>query len=66
MHFLIQVLLTFLMVSAVMLLMALIRPLAQPRQLPVRQDLALTTESSVKIAGALVILAVVVFFMVFW
>jgi solute:Na+ symporter, SSS family len=65
-HFLVQVLFTFVIVSVVMLLFALIKPLEQPRQLPVRRELAAETAPVVKVAGAAVILGVVLFFVVFW
>jgi SSS family solute:Na+ symporter len=65
-HFLLQVLLTFLIVSAVMGVMTLLKPLAAPRQLPVREDIALSTEPVVKVAGMAVIGAVILFFLVFW
>ena len=64
-HFLLQVLLTFLLVTAVMGLMTLLKPLPEPRQLPVREEISTQTESSVKIAGALVITAVLAFFLWF-
>jgi solute:Na+ symporter, SSS family len=64
-HFLIQVLLTYLAVSAVMLLIAIAKPMAGPRELPVRRDLAFTTAPVVKIAGAMVILGVALFFVLF-
>lgn len=65
-HFLIQVLLTFLIVSAVMAVMAIVKPLPAPRQLPARQDISLETAPVVKITGALVIAGVILFFIVFW
>jgi SSS family solute:Na+ symporter len=64
-HFLIQVLLTFLIVSAVMLAFALVKPLAEPRRLPERAEISLETAPVVKITGALVILAVLAFFYIF-
>jgi len=64
-HFLVQVLLTFLLVSAVMLALALWKPLAEPRRLPQRMEVALQTEPVVKLTGAAVVLAVVIFFIVF-
>jgi SSS family solute:Na+ symporter len=66
MHFLLQVLLTFLIVSVVMWIMTLLNPLRAPRQLPVREEISLTTEPVVKFAGAAVIGAVILFFLVFW
>lgn len=65
-HFLLQVLIAFGVVAAVMTLMTLLFPRLAPRELPVREEIALQTEPIVKITGALVILGVVVFFAVFW
>jgi len=65
-HFLVQVLLTFLIVSAVMGLLAIVKPLPSPRQLPVRQEISLQTDTVVKVTGALVIAGVLAFFIVFW
>jgi len=65
-HFLIQVLLSFAGVAAIMFLMTLVNPLPQAKQLPVREDISLVTEPVVRIAGVLLILGVVAFFVVFW
>lgn len=65
-HFLLQVLLAFLVVAAVMTVMTVVSPLAKPKELPVREEISLRTEPVVKIAGALVILGVVAFFIAFW
>jgi SSS family solute:Na+ symporter len=65
-HFLIQVLLTFLIVSAAMLVIALVKPLPEPKRLPQRTEMALTTAPVVKLAGGAVMVAVLVFFLVFW
>lgn len=65
-HFLLQVLLTFLMVCASMLLMTWWRPLSEPRRLPERAEISPTTEGVVKITGAAVIVAVILFFVIFW
>ena len=65
-HFLLQVLLAFLIVAAVMTAMTTVSPLAKPKELPVREDVSLVTEPVVKVAGALVILGVIAFFIAFW
>lgn len=65
-HFLLQVLFAFLVVAAVMSVMTLISPLPKAKQLPVREDISLETEPIVRIAGALVILGVLAFFLIFW
>lgn len=65
-HFLLQVLLAFLFVAAVMTAMAWISPSAKAKELPVREEISLQTEPVVKIAGGLVILGVAAFFIIFW
>ena len=65
-HFLLQVLLSFLIVAAVMILMTLVTPRTTPSSLPVRAEIILKTEPVVKIAGAAIILGVIVFFITFW
>lgn len=65
-HFLLQVLFAFLIVAAIMTLMTLASPLTKAKELPVREEISLETEPIVKIAGGLVILGVVLFFIVFW
>jgi SSS family solute:Na+ symporter len=65
-HFLLQVLFAFLIVAAIMTVMTLVSPLAKAKELPVRDEISLETEPIVKIAGGLVILGVVLFFIIFW
>jgi uncharacterized sodium:solute symporter family permease YidK len=65
-HFLLQVLFAFLIVAAVMTAITAIAPLAKAKELPVREEMNLQTEPIVKLAGAAVILGVVVFFIIFW
>jgi SSS family solute:Na+ symporter len=65
-HFLIQVLFTFLIVSAVMVGIALLKPLPEPKRLPERAEMAVETAPVVKLAGTAVVAAVVLFFIVFW
>ena len=65
-HFLLQVLFTFLIVAGVMLAMTLVKPQTKPRELPVREEISLQTDPIVKIAGGLVILGVIAFFIIFW
>ena len=64
-HFLIQVFLSFLIIAAVMWLITLARPLAEPRRLPERVEMAVPTDPVVKIAGAAVLLAVLGLFVIF-
>lgn len=65
-HFLVQVALTFSLVLALMGLITFAWPLKEPRRLPERNDLDLRSSPVVLLAGAAVILAVAVFFLVFW
>jgi SSS family solute:Na+ symporter len=65
-HFLVQVALTFAIVSAIMGLITLAWPLKQPRELPVRQEMNVETCREVKWAGGLVIAGVVLFYLIFW
>ena len=65
-HFLLQVLLSFIVVAILMTAITMIRPLTKPRELPVREEISLQTEPVVKIAGTAVILGVIVFFIAFW
>jgi SSS family solute:Na+ symporter len=65
-HFLLQVLLAFLVVGGLMTVMTLVSPLAKAKELPVREEISLVTEPIVKIAGAAVILGVILFFFIFW
>jgi solute:Na+ symporter, SSS family len=65
-HFLLQVLLAFAAVAAVMVAITLARPLAQPKVLPERQDLDTRTTPAVLWSGAAVIAGVVLFFIKFW
>jgi solute:Na+ symporter, SSS family len=66
MHFLIQVALTFNLVVLLMGAMTFWRPLAEPRTLPVRNDLSMKTEPIVKWAGAAVLMGTAVVYAVFW
>jgi SSS family solute:Na+ symporter len=65
MHYLTQVLGSFAVVFAAMVGITRLRPLSQPRTLPVREDIALQTEPIVKIAAGLVIAAVATLFLIF-
>jgi SSS family solute:Na+ symporter len=66
MHFLLQVLLAFLGCALLMVLITLAAPLREPRRLPLREDMDVRTEPMVVIAGALVILGVAAFYIIFW
>jgi solute:Na+ symporter, SSS family len=65
MHYLTQVLCSFAVVSAAMIVADLVSPLSKPRKLPVREDIALTTDPIVKAAAVAVITAVAVLFFIF-
>jgi SSS family solute:Na+ symporter len=65
-HFLIQVAITFWLLIIIMGLITFIRPLDKPRELPVREGIETRTAMEVKLAGAAVIAAVAVFYIVFW
>lgn len=60
-----RMLLTFVVLLAAMTFLTLARPLAEPRVLPVRQDIDMRSSPLVYVSGILVILAVLVFFAVF-
>ena len=54
------------MIHALMGLITFIKPLDKPRILPVREDIDIRTEPVVKVIGGLVLLAVIVFYIIFW
>ena len=65
-HFLIQVALSFVLVLAIMGLITLLKPLAEPKVLPVREGVEVKTAPVVKLVGAVVLAAVAVFYVIFW
>jgi SSS family solute:Na+ symporter len=65
-HFLIQVAIAFGLVIGIMAVITLCKPLEKAKVLPVRDDIVLKTGLEAKILGSLVILAVVVFYVIFW
>jgi SSS family solute:Na+ symporter len=65
-HFLIQVCLSFVLVITIMAVITLIKPLAEPRKLPVREDIVIKTSLEAKIAGGLVLIGVAIFYIIFW
>ena len=65
-HFLLQVLITFVLVCALMGAITAAAPMKEPKTLPVREDLDLQTDPKVKALGAIIIAAVVGFVIVFW
>lgn len=65
-HFLIQVLLAFSIVTFVMAIWTWAAPRATPKQLPQQSDIQLHSGPVVYITGSLVILGVLAFFFIFW
>jgi SSS family solute:Na+ symporter len=65
-HFLLRMAITFVVVVALMLVITAVRPLAQPRTMPVREDIDMSTSPLVVVCGVIVMLAVVAFFVLFW
>lgn len=65
-HFLIQGLLTFLILCTVMVAITFVAPLKEPKRLPVREDMDVANSKPAGVLGALVIAGVAVFVIVFW
>jgi len=65
-HFLIQVAISFQLVLLCMGLVTFWKPLKEPKELPVREGIDAKTAPEVKIIGALVVAAVVIFYIIFW
>ena len=65
-HFLIQVAVSFELVLMIMALITFFKPLDKPRPLPVREEVDLHTAGTVKLAGAAILAAVAVFYIIFW
>ncbi len=65
-HFLIQVALSFVLVLAIMGVITFLKPLAEPKVLPVREGVEVKTAPVVKLVGAVVLAAVAVFYVIFW
>ncbi|MEW6741479.1 MAG: solute:sodium symporter family transporter [Planctomycetota bacterium] len=65
-HFLIRMAITFVAVSGIMAVMTAIAPLREPKRMPVQEGYDLKSAGVARWWGALVVAAVVVFFVVFW
>jgi SSS family solute:Na+ symporter len=65
-HFLIQVAIAFQLVLLIMGLITFWKPLKEPRRLPVRKEMDVSTEPRVKWIGAAVIAGIVAFYIIFW
>ena len=57
---------TFIIVLAVMYVITLLKPLPEPKKLPVRKDFDMKPSASVVWLGALVIAIVIVLYAIFW
>lgn len=65
-HFLLQVLVDFLLLSIIIGIMTVVKPLTAPVDMPVRNEIETETSRVVYVAGILVIAAVVLFYILFW
>lgn len=65
-HFLIQVLIAYLLVCGIVFIITLMRPLDKARVLPKRHDFKMETGLGVKLSGIAVVVGVFAFFIVFW
>lgn len=65
-HFLLQVLITFVLVCLIMGAITVASPMSEPKTLPVREDINLESDPRVKALGGVVIVAVIVFIIIFW
>ncbi|MDZ7261089.1 MAG: hypothetical protein ONB05_03090 [candidate division KSB1 bacterium] len=65
-HFLIQVAIAFQLVLLIMGLITFWIPLQEPSRLPVRKEMDVRTEPRVKWAGAIVIIIIITFYIIFW
>ncbi len=64
--FLNRMAITFVAILAIMSAITMLRPLAEPKEMPVREEIEVTTSPLVLVLGGLVILGVVAFYAVFW
>jgi len=65
-HFLIRMMITFCAVTLIMLVMTAVKPLTEPRVMPVREDVDTTPSRLAMVLGAGVIAGVIGFFIIFW
>ncbi len=65
-HFLIQVGIAFGVLCLLMGIITLISPLKEPVVLPVRKDMDIKTSPEVKLAGGVVIMGVIAYYIIFW
>jgi len=64
--FLNRMAITFAVILAIMYLITLIKPLHEPKLMPVREEFDMTISRSVKWMGSVVILITVAFYIIFW
>jgi len=65
-HFLLQVLIDFVILAVILGIMTRVNPLTEPVTMPVRHEIETKTSGKVYLAGGAVILAVAVFYAIFW
>ena len=65
-QFLVQVLISFTMVCAIMIALTLAATFSERKVLPVREDMVAGDSPLAMVLGGLVVAAVVAFFVVFW
>lgn len=65
-HFLLQVLIDFLVLAGILTVLTVIKPLREPVTMPVRNDIESKTSGAVYLAGGVVIAGVVLFYILFW
>jgi SSS family solute:Na+ symporter len=64
--FLNRMAITFVLVLLVMLVMTLLKPMAQQKEMPVREEFDMTATPSVKILGGCVIILTLILYVIFW
>ena len=65
-HFLLQVLVDFIVLAGILGILTPVKPLKEPVTMPVRHEIETKTSGGVYLAGGAVILAVAVFYVIFW
>jgi len=65
-HFLLQVLVAFLVLSGIIGVWTVVAPLSAPVDMPVRNEIETETSKVVYVAGGLVIAGVALFYILFW
>jgi SSS family solute:Na+ symporter len=65
-HFLLQVLVDFILLSVIIGILTLLKPLPAPVEMPVRNEIETETTKVVYVAGGLVLAGVAMFYILFW